>query len=88
MSDDDADEMYSQLEELGEVVSDEWELIHTEVVKEDNEEFDLTKLSVSEEDASPTKRSSQDNSGYKVRYAYSPVRNSPKAESFVNKWKL
>lgn len=82
LSDDDADDIYSQLEELGEVVSDEWELIHTEAVKDDNEEFDLTKLSVSEEDASPTKRSSQDNSGYKVRYAYSPVRNSAKSRKF------
>ncbi len=82
LSDDDADDIYSQLEQLGEVVSDEWELIHTEVVKEDNEEFDLTKLSVSEQDATPTKRSSQDNSGYKVRYAYSPVRNSAKSRKF------
>jgi hypothetical protein len=30
---------------MGEVISDEWELVHTEVVTDENEEFDFTKLS-------------------------------------------
>ena len=82
LSDEGAENLYSQLEELGEVVSDEWEVIHTEAINDDNEEFDLTKLSVSENDANPEKRSSQDNSGYKIRYSYGPIRNSDKSRVF------
>ena len=82
LSDEGAEDLYTQLEVLGEVVSDEWELVHSEAVKDDNEEFDLTKLSVSEDDAKPNKSSSQDNSGYKIRYSYGPVRNSDKSRVF------
>ena len=81
-SDDQGDDLFAQLEELGEVISDEWEIIHRELVTDENEEFDFTKLAVSEKDANPEKRSSQDNAGYKVRYAYSPVRNSDKSRRF------
>jgi len=81
-SDEQGDDLYSQLEELGEVISDEWEIIHRELVTDENEEFDLTQLAVSDKDANPDKRSSQDNAGYKVRYAYSPVRNSEKSRKF------
>ena len=63
-------------------MSDEWELVHSEAVNDENEEFDLTKLSVSEDDANPNKKSSQDNSGYKIRYSYGPVRNSDKSRVF------
>ena len=82
-SDEEGDELIAQLEEFGEVVSDEWELVHSEQVTDDNEEFDLTALaSASEGDANPSKRSSQDNRGYKVRYAYMPVRKSANSRKF------
>ena len=82
-TDEEGEDMLSQLEELGEVVSDEWELVHTENVGEDNEEFDVSTLSkATRSDAKPSKESSQDNAGYKVRYAYMPVRNNPKSRDF------
>ena len=81
-SDDQGDDLYAQLEELGEVISDEWEIVHRELVTDENEEFDLTSLAVTKDDADPQARSSQDNAGYKVRYAYSPVRNSEKSRRF------
>ena len=34
-SDEQGDDMYTQLEELGEVLSDDWEVIHSEVYSED-----------------------------------------------------
>ena len=82
-TDEEGEDMLSQLEELGEVISDEWELVHTENVGEDNEEFDISTLSkATRSDAKPSKESSQDNAGYKVRYAYMPVRNNPKSRDF------
>ena len=82
-TDEEGEDMLSQLEELGEVISDEWELVHTENVGEDNEEFDVSTLSkATRSDAKPSKESSQDNAGYKVRYAYMPVRNNPKSRDF------
>lgn len=86
LSDQEADNIFEQLEEMGEVISDEWELVHTEVVGEDNEEFDFTKLAeVKRDDASPSKKSSQDNKGFKVRYAYMPVRKSAESRQFCSK---
>ena len=86
VSDDEADDIFDQLEELGEVISDEWELVHSEQVGEDNEEFDLTSLAtVSRNDAKPSKSSSQDNKGYKVRYAYMPVRSSANSRDFCKR---
>ena len=41
LSDESAEELYNQLEILGEVVSDDWELIHSEAINDENEEFDL-----------------------------------------------
>jgi hypothetical protein len=77
-SDEEGEDLLSQLEGLGEVISDEWELVHSEAVTSDNEEFDLTALA----DANPNLDSTQDNSGYKVRYAYVPLRNSPSSRKF------
>lgn len=77
-SDDEGEDLLSQLEGLGEVISDEWELVHSEAVTSDNEEFNLTELA----DANPNLDSTQDNSGYKVRYAYVPLRNSPSSRKF------
>jgi hypothetical protein len=81
-SDEEGDDMLNQLEDLGEVVSDEWELVHTEVVTDENEEFDLTALAVTPNDAKANQDSTQDNSGYKIRYSYQPQRNSPGSRNF------
>ena len=86
LSDEEAESLFEQLEEMGEVISDEWELVHTEVVTDENEEFDFTKLAeVKRDDAAPSKKSSQDNKGFKVRYAYMPVRKSPESRQFCSK---
>ena len=82
-TDAEGEDMLSQLEELGEVISDDWEIVHEEKVTEENEEFDFRRLaSVKESDAKPSKSSVQDNKGYKVRYAYMPIRNNPKSRDF------
>ena len=82
-SDEEGEDMLLQLEELGEVISDEWEIVHTEKVTEDNEEFNFNQLSTAKEsDAKPSKSSVQDNKGYKVRYAYMPIRNNPNSRDF------
>jgi len=83
LSDEEFGDLYEQLEELGEVISDEWEIVHTEKVTDENEEFDLSQLArVKDSDAKPSKSSVQDNKGYKVRYAYMPVRNSGGSRAF------
>ena len=73
LSDEEFEDLFDQLEDYGEVISDEWELVSAERV-------DLA--AVSEDDAKPSKISSQDNKGYKVRYAYMPVRKSPDSREF------
>jgi len=83
LSDEEFGDLYEQLEELGEVVSDEWEIVHREKVTDDNEEFEFNQLSTAKEsDAKPSKSSVQDNKGYKVRYAYMPIRNSGGSREF------
>ena len=76
LSDEDFDDLFDQLEEFGEVISDEWELVSAEKVE---------LASVTEDDAKPSKESSQDNKGYKVRYAYMPVRKSPDSRQFCSR---
>ena len=66
LQDEELADLFEQLEEFGEVVSDDWELVSTERV-------DLA-------DASK-----QDNKGYKVRYAYMPVRKSEGSRDFCKK---
>ena len=73
LSDDEFVDIFEQLEEYGEVISDEWELVSAEKVE---------LAGVSDDDANPDKRSSQDNKGYKVRYAYMPMRNSANSRQF------
>lgn len=83
LSDEEFSDLYEQLEELGEVISDEWEIVHREKVTDDNEEFEFKQLSTAKEsDAKPSKSSVQDNKGYKVRYAYMPIRNSAGSREF------
>ena len=75
-SDEEGDEMLNSLEGLGEVLSDEWELVHTEVY--DGQESPLKMAEIKREDSS----SSEDNDVYKVRYAYMPERKSPDSRKF------
>jgi len=89
-SDDEGDDLLSQLEELAEKVdNDDWELVHTEKVEDTEKEFDFTSLSMpTDNDAKPSKSSSQDNSTYKVRYSYGPVRKSPNSRRFCQRMEL
>ena len=89
-NDEEGDDLLSQLEGLGEKIDEEnWELIHTEKVEDTEAEFDFTKLAeVSKDDAKPNSVSSQDNSTYKVRYSYGPVRNSANSRRFCQRMEL
>ena len=89
-NDEEGDDLLSQLESLGEKVDEnDWELIHTEKVEDTEAEFDFTKLAeVSKDDAKPNSVSSQDNSTYKVRYSYGPVRNSANSRRFCQRMEL
>ena len=85
MSDDEADDIFSQLESLGEKIDDnEWELVHQEVVEDSENKFDLTKMSseATEKDAKPSKESYQDTATYKVRYSYTPIKKSINSRKF------
>ena len=88
--DEQGDDLLNQLEALGEKVDEnDWELIHTEKVEDTEAEFDFTKLAeVSKDDAKPNSVSSQDNSTYKVRYSYGPVRNSANSRRFCQRMEL
>jgi len=66
LEDEEMDDLFEQLEEFGEVISDDWELVSTERV-------DLAEAS------------KQDNKGYKVRYAYMPVRKSANSRDFCKR---
>ena len=89
-SDDEGDDMLTQLEELAEKIDgDDWELVHTEKVEDTEKEFDFTTLSMPlDSDAKPNKKSSQDNSTYKVRYSYGPVRKSLNSRRFCQRMEL
>lgn len=87
-SDDEGEQLYNTLFDLGEVVSDEWELVDTQILdgtESSLEELKIALKEVSERDASPEKNSKQDNNGFKVRYAYSPVRKSAGSRLFCQK---
>ena len=77
-SDEEGDVMLSDLEGLGETIDDSWELVHSEVVKDAEKDFKMADLA----EANPKLDSKEDNGVYKVRYAYTPVRNNPKSRSF------
>ena len=90
ISDEEGDDLLLQLEELGEKIDEtDWELVHTEKVEYSDKEFDLTSLSMpTQDDAKPNKVSSQDNSTYKVRYSYAPIRKSPNSRRFCQKMEI
>ena len=78
-SEEEGDDMLEQLEGLGEVLSDDWEVIHTEVYSEDLNDVKMAEIK------SSNKSSTEDNDIYKIRYAYMPVRKSPNSRKFCKK---
>ena len=85
LNDDEADDLMSQLETLGETIDEsQWELVHQEVVEDSNKEFDLDTFSsqASKSDANPNKESYQDNATFKVRYSYTPIKKSINSRKF------
>lgn len=78
-SEEEGDDMFEQLEGLGEVLSDDWELVYSEVYEDGKEELKLADIKYKDG------KSKEDNDVYKVRYAYLPVRNSPNSRSFCKK---
>tara|TARA_R110000782_G_scaffold252203_1_gene339938 strand:- start:27 stop:1778 length:1752 start_codon:yes stop_codon:yes gene_type:complete len=81
-SEEEGDDLYNQLEGLGEVLSDEWELIHSEVYQEENEAVKMAEIKYSD------KSSKEDDDIYKIRYAYSPVRKSEGSRAFCKKMEV
>ena len=81
-SDDEGDDLLDQLEGLGEVLSDEWELIHSEVYQEESEAVKMAEIKYSD------KSSKEDDDIYKIRYAYSPVRKSEGSRAFCKKMEV
>ena len=89
-SEEQGGDMLNQLKELGEKIDDEWELIHSEELKDDK-----TSLKMATESdertwfqklfgvkANPKQKSIEDNPDYKIRYAYTPSRKSPNSRDF------
>ena len=85
-TDEEGDDLLEQLEALGERISDDWELIHSEEVKDSEKDFNLANLA--DINAAPSKKSKQDKGIYKVRYAYMPVRKSPNSREFCKRMEL
>ena len=85
-TDEEGDDLLEQLEALGERISDDWELIHSEEVKDSEKDFNLADLA--DINAAPSKKSKQDKGIYKVRYAYMPVRKSPNSREFCKRMEL
>lgn len=78
-SDEDGDDLFNQLEGIGEVLSDDWELIHSERYEDGKESVKMAEIKYSD------KQSKEDNEVYKVRYAYVPVRNSDGSRHFCKR---
>jgi len=85
-SDEQGDDLLEQLEALGERISDDWELIHSEKVNDSEKSFNLDNLASI--NSAPNKKSKQDRGIYKVRYAYMPVRKSPNSREFCKRMEL
>lgn len=84
--DEQGDDLLEQLEALGERISDDWELIHSEKVNDSEKGFNLDNLASI--NSAPNKKSKQDRGIYKVRYAYMPVRKSPNSREFCKRMEL
>ena len=76
---EEGDDMIKQLEGLGEVLSDDWELIHSERYEDEKESVKMAEIKYSD------KVSKEDDDTYKVRYAYMPVRKNPKSRDFCKR---
>lgn len=101
LSDEEGDDLINQLEDLGETISDEWELIHSEEVNLSKNSFKISDLASKKypekdnwfkrnilryfSDANPNEKSKEDEGIYKIRYAYSPVRNSDDSRDFCRR---
>jgi hypothetical protein len=77
-NDEEGHDLLSQLEGLGECLGEEWECVYAED-EQGNPEDVPTNLSIQ---AFPDLSSLQDEVDYKVRYAYSPVRQSQGSRNF------
>jgi hypothetical protein len=75
LTDEEFEDLFSQLEGLGEKIDDSWELIHSCDAE--------TGVELSE--ANPTAPSMEDKGVYKVRYAYVPIRNSEGSRQFCRR---
>ena len=75
LSDEEFDDLFAQLEALGEKIDDSWELIHSCDAE--------TGVELSE--ANPLAPSMEDKGIYKVRYAYVPIRNSQGSRQFCRR---
>ena len=81
-SEDEGDDMINQLEALGEVLSDDWEVVHSEIYQDENESVKMAEIKYSD------KASSEDDGVYKIRYAYMPERKSPNSRDFCKRMEL
>lgn len=75
LSDEEFDDLFAQLEALGEKIDDSWELVYSCDAE----------TGVELSDANPSLPSVEDKGIYKVRYAYVPVRNSDKSRQFCRR---
>ena len=78
-SDEEGEDLYSQLEGLGEVLSDDWEVVHSERYEDELSDVKMAEIK------SLNKSSKEDSDIYKIRYAYMPVRKSPNSREFCKK---
>ena len=81
-TEEDGDDMINQLEALGEVLSDDWEVVHSEIYQDENESVKMAEIKYSD------KASSEDDGVYKVRYAYMPERKSPNSRDFCKRMEV
>ena len=81
-SEEDGDDMITQLEALGEVLSDDWEVVHSEIYQDENESVKMAEIKYSD------KASSEDDGVYKIRYAYMPERKSPNSRDFCKRMEV
>ena len=78
-SEEQGDDMLGQLEGLGEVLSDDWEVVHSERYEDELSDVKMAEIK------SLNKSSKEDSDIYKIRYAYMPVRKSPNSREFCKK---
>jgi len=80
------EEAFSLLEDVGEEIGDEWELIDSREVDYDSEDtFDALWSFARVPSSNPNGKSSQDNELIKVRYGYAPGISDEKSRDFCRK---